>query len=256
MYVSYKHKVIFIHCRKAAGSSISYYLSRVGGARDIQLSAIVETLDAGAWPPLRTLLSSASGKEGILSFAKVVLSGNGLKNAIATGAKSSFRNRLGAKPQHASATIVKKVFDEEWRSFKSFCVVRNPFDLAVSDYFWRIRNSSSPPDFSYYLKALYEKDTLGGLVPVDNYYNWPRYTMNNQIIVDKILRFENLNAEITTFFKAVGIPFDGKLPRLKSKFRPVSLNSKSVKDIYCPRTKKLVEELYKEEIDYFGYSCN
>ncbi len=253
MYISYKHKVIFIHCRKAAGSSISYHLSQVGGARDLQLSAITETLDEGKYPPLRTFGAALSNGYAWLALTESLISGKGINHAVANAAKSSFKKRLGSKPQHASAEVVREVFSHEWENFKSFCVARNSYDMAVSDYFWRTRNSESPPSFDYYLQALREKDPLNGLVPIDNYYNWPRYTSNDQIIVNKVLRYENILTEISKLFEDEGIPMQGPLPKLKSKYRPESIAKSSLRDFYTSKTRLLVYQLYEEEIEYFQY---
>ena len=78
--ISHKHKFIFLHCRKAAGSSISVALAKYLGFRDIQLSAIKETFQAGLRPPLgmlargvvygsgKDLISVALGKREPMDF--------------------------------------------------------------------------------------------------------------------------------------------------------------------------------------------
>lgn len=253
MYISYKHEVIFIHCRKAAGSSISYYLSQVGGARDLQLSSIKETLDSGKLPPLRTLGSAFSNRDAYIALTETLLSGKGIRNAIARAAKRSFKNRLGPKPQHASAEVIKSAFRSEWGSFQSFCVVRNPFDMAVSDYFWRTRELDRPPSFNYYLSALKDGNSLNGLIPIDNYYNWPKYTSNDQVIVNEVLKFENLLNDIQIFFEKSRIPFLGILPNLKSTHRPKYSKYRSLRDFYSDENMRLVKVLYEEEIEYFKY---
>lgn len=56
MIISHKHKFIFIHCRKVAGSSISAFLSNKLGRFDLQIGAWGDSFDLGVLPNLRCFL--------------------------------------------------------------------------------------------------------------------------------------------------------------------------------------------------------
>lgn len=112
----------------------------------------------------------------------------------------------------------------------------------------------SPPSFYYYLCALKEKDSLGGVVPVGNYYNWPRYTTGGHVVVENVIRFENLIEDIGVFFDRVQVPFHGLLPRLKSTHRPKGAQISNLSDFYDVKALKLVQELYEEEIEHFEFT--
>ena len=253
MIISYRHRFIFIHCRKTAGSSIAAALSRHLGPRDIQLSAIEETLSIGQRPPLRMLLGAMRfQRRDAPALARAYLRRSDAET-LARACKRSFIARLGHVPQHANADIVSRTFPAEWAQFSKFCVVRNPYDLAVSDYFWRTRDMAQPPDFETYLEALNAGDSLDGIVPVRIYYNWPRYTIAGKVVADRIVRFENLVPELTEHLRSVGIPSRNALPRFKSTQRQIRSRDKRYQSIYSPRSKLLVEGLYAEELEYFRY---
>jgi hypothetical protein len=228
-------------------------LSRHLGPRDVQLSAVEETLEAGQRPPLRMLVEAirAHRRDAVPLAMAYLRRRNG--ETFARACKKSFVNRLGLVPQHANADRVAAAFPDEWQRFFKFCVVRNPYDLAVSDYYWRTRNLEAPPGFETYLDALKAGDTLDGIVPVRIYDNWSRYAIDDRIVADRIIRFENLLPELTDCLRGLGLPFSGTLPRLKSAPRKSHAGSASYRDHYSARSKALVENLYAKELAQFEY---
>lgn len=252
MIISYQNKFIFIHCRKTAGSSISMYLSNSLGPRDIQLSAVSETLQAGYRIPAE--MWDSSGVSPLIKHSMRTFFGRAaLHRYMASKIKNLYRAGLGEKPQHASATAVKKLFPDEWAAFTKFCVVRNPFSLAVSDYNWRTRKLKQKPSFLEYIEALKARDTLGGIVPVGFYNNWRQYTIDDQIQVDRVVKFENLVADLGDVFSELNIPFEGDLPNLKN-LRRGGGRQRDYRGYYNRRTVDIVADLYSQEIAAFGYT--
>ncbi len=253
MIISHRHKYIFIHCRKAAGSSICVSLARSLGPSDLQLSAISETLANGISLTERVQREAMQSSRA-LALKSLFRDKKKRGPLIARALKGRYASLLGSIPQHAPAEAIKNAFPEEWAAYSKFCVVRNPWDKTVSDYFWRVRNIADPPSFSDYVEALANGIDLGGIVPVSVHSNWAMYTLDDQIAVDHIVRFENLTTELESVCSKIGIPWDGWLPRARSAFREGKAERQPYRELYSAETRDAVGSLYREEIDAFGYA--
>lgn len=105
--------------------------------------------------------------------------------------------------------IPKKIFDNYYK----FCVEREPVDKCISDYFM-LKNSSYHNQnnknitWSDYINA--------GVFPIDT----NKYTdSENNLCVDKIIKYENLNEEIAILSKKLGFKLSEIRTRAKSGFR-------------------------------------
>ncbi|OOY12508.1 hypothetical protein BMG00_01230 [Thioclava marina] len=253
MILSHAHRFIFLHNRKTAGSSISVALARYLGPEDLQLSAIVETLREGIPLTARVKREANRQMNGTLPLFRLL--GPKLYGRVVTRAiDHSYRPLLGRKPPHSPAATIERAFPQEWRGYTKFCVVRNPWDKTVSDYFWRIKGKDSPPSFSDYVHALAKGDTLGGIVPLEFHDNWPLYSINNQIAADRIIRYETLAEGLKDTLAAIGIDWDGWLPHAKSGTRKSAARKGDYRSHYDDETSALVAELYAPEIAAHGYA--
>lgn len=263
MIISHKHRYIFLHCRKAAGSSIAVSLARDLGPDDIMLSGILEALQEGIDPPraLRTAAADGLRHLGGSDRLKWRLRLAGLQGqtwrarAMQKLAKSHYCGILGEDvPEHAHATSIAQAYGEEWTAYRKFCVVRNPWTKTVSDYFWRTKSASPPPSFAEFVQALEVGDPLGGIVRHRYHDNWPLYTIDDKVVADEVVRFENLLPDLTRVCAAFGIPFDGWLPRSKGGHRPKTGFGSDPYSFYTPEIRDTVGRLYEREISTFGYT--
>lgn len=229
------------------------YLSDALGPRDIQLSALWETLQAGYRIP-RGMWDSAR----VPPFTKLAVQLLGGKSVLhrhmISKLKNIYRAELGQKPQHASAVLVKQSFPSEWAEFTKFCVVRNPYSLAVSDYKWRTRRLARKPSFSEYLEALEKGDSLGGIVPVGFYNNWRQYTIDDKIVVDHVIRYENLSADLGGVLSTLGISIAREFPNLKNLDGAKEASRPNYREYYDSKSVEIVSSLYEQEISTFGYT--
>ena len=62
--------------------------------------------------------------------------------------------------------------------------------------------------------------------------------------------FEDLNDNIKTISRILGLPGELKLPHAKSNFRKVK---KSYRDLLDREDKEEIASLFSKEIKYFGY---
>ena len=260
MIVSRRHKYFFLHCRKTAGSSLSVSLARALGPDDLQLSGLRETAAAGIAFTDRV---NSEARAALADLPKGRLRKRldlaGLRGAerkmLATTKliRAKYRPALGHHCQHAPAARIKPAFADEWDAFSKFCIVRNPWDKTVSDYYWRIRDAQDPPSFEAFVHAMDEGNPMGGIVPVDVMDNWPLYTIDDAIIADAVIRYEALADDLAKAMADLNIPFDGWLPRAKGSHRPKAAKGNR-HTLFDDTTRAIVARLFEKEIETFGYT--
>ena len=100
----------------------------------------------------------------------------------------------------------------------------------------------------------------GGSLSLDQYLargrfpiNYFRYTdrSGRKIVVDRILRYENLVTELGQVFSQFGIPFEGALGvQAKSEYRT---DRRPYREIFNDMQRRIVEEAFAKEIELHGY---
>ncbi len=151
---------------------------------------------------------------------------------------------------------VKKVIDivgqKEFEEAFKFTAIRNPWDKVVSQYKYRVNTNqtamkSNPISFKNWVVKTYGEQ--------DEYYldkpkmfaaqsDWLK-DYNNQLPNFEIIRFESLHADFQKIAKQIGV---------KSKLRHLNATQKDVyTDYYDEKTKSIIEDWYKEDIERFGY---
>lgn len=247
MIISHRHKFIFLHCRKAAGSSITVSLTRHLGHSDIVLGAIHDCIKNGIRPPRRMLIEAFRHPQPRAIYKKLLV--GALWKFVSVSNKNYYSSILGTAPQHAPAAIVKEVFQTEWSDYTKFCVVRNPWSKALSDYFWSVRGIQNPPSFAMFVNALANGEPLGSIVPLHN-SNWDMCAIDDAICMDRIIRFEELHDGLIEVTKHIGIDWDGWLPHSKLNS---TKTTRAYQDYYDADSKRLVGRIYEKEINHFGF---
>jgi len=228
MIISHKYKFIFLKTNKTAGTSIEIALSGICGSNDI-ISPISpedeKTRSALGYPGPQHHLASAS-EYGIVDVARLLVQGR---------KKNRFYN-------HMPATELKAVIGEEtWNGYYKFCFERNPWDRAISLYYWRCKSEPRPTIAEFIdsgaLKRLKRK-------------GHELYSINGQVAVDKVCRYENISAELEAIRTRLGIPDQLVLPNAKSRFRK---DQRSYCDILDAQQQARIANLFSDEIELMGY---
>lgn len=173
---------------------------------------------------------------------------------------------------HATAIDLrdKKVGKVFWKKAVSFAVVRNPWAHRVScwmelnkkeelaqkmrDLFtdfegWLHWIQKTSPDFLSSTLDIPVSYKRYACLPQTDYLTDPE----GALIVNYILRFEDLEAGFNTLCQATGIPHT-PLPRLNvSRHTRRLRNTPDFKDWYTPKTWKMISEIYQQDVKRFGY---
>ena len=234
MIISFKYKFIFIKTYKTAGSSIESYLYQFLSANDVY--------------------SHTADNNGINCWGEFDPE-NKLSNFFD---KDTYNERISKKLRfyaHMPAWLIKDRLDiyskklkfDIFNNFYKFAVIRNPFDLIVSDYFWR-KNSNfmNEKSFDEIIQELKDnKYQTHGLLNLNKLMDIKR----ENILCDYIIKYENLNEELSKVFHKLKIPFNGKLEIFKKRFD----RDRDYQKFYNKNSRKLVEDIFFREIDMFKY---
>ena len=143
---------------------------------------------------------------------------------------------------HFSAWGVRNAVSADvWNSYYKFCVERNPWDKTVSDYSMIRHRIGQELSFEDYLaKRRFCR-------------SWELYTdMDNRtLLVDQVIRYENLDQELGELFGKLGVPWNGILGVFaKSGYRT---ERKPYQDWYSEKQRDLIAQVFSDEIREFAY---
>lgn len=233
MILSHRHRFIFIKTSKTAGTSLEIALSRFCGPDDI-ITPIADEDEM-----IRKELNYPGPKNFFAPLSEYTV-----KDVLKFLLKKSDNYRRKKRwYNHISAEEIKdKVESEVWENYYKFCVARNPWDRAVSLYYWRCRNLRDKPTLEKYIDSFkYERSVLE---------NYRKYTINGEVAVDKICRFENLQEDLEEVCKNIGITEQLELPYAKSGFRK---DKRNYREILGEEQRDRIAELCRAEIELLGY---
>ena len=157
--------------------------------------------------------------------------------------------------QHLTASELKDHFlpSETWDNYFKFAVVRNPWSKAVSEYNWYLRRD---PKISFYkwvhsLKTYLESNKITHIEEVGHNIEQFKYIYdkNGNILVDRILRFENIKAEFNTLSAEKNWNVE-----LLNITTTASRNKIDFQRYYDHDTIAKIAEIYSRDIEIFGYN--
>ncbi|MCB2128500.1 MAG: sulfotransferase family 2 domain-containing protein [Rhodobacteraceae bacterium] len=217
MIISEKYNFIFVHIPKTAGLSVTDAFGKYGRPRG------------------RTIWRSISRR---MPYKE---------------SPSAAHFRVHEPASKMIAKLSRPVFD----GFLSFSVVRNPFDHAVSHYEYmkqfRIKSTAdkvgrmSFRDYlEYRMKPPIWNDTIFARMPDQSYY---LTDAAGDLAVRRLVRFENLNAELEELSRDLKLP-DFALRHVNK----TKAGKKPMSSYYTDETADLVRKIYDRDFDLIGYS--
>ena len=132
---------------------------------------------------------------------------------------------------HIPASEARLRLVDCWDSYFKFCVERNPWDKVLSSFRW-----SGGRDFGSFLED--------AELPADGRL----YMDGDRLLVDRVVRYENLDRELGEVFGDLGVEFRELAVRAKPGL------PRNYRDFYTPAQRDLVAERFAREIAMFGYS--
>ncbi len=227
MIISHKHKFIFIKNRKTAGTSIEISLSKFCGSKDV-ITPITEEDER---------VRQSLGFLGPQNYhkARIKWTLKQWRNYLKNGEKPyRFYNHIPTKE------IIDLLPEKIWNSYFKFTIERNPFDKAVSYYYWRKANEKYK-NFSDFILD-------GGLDPL---YSFDLYSTGKFLLIDKVYKYEDLPFFEKDISNQLNLPEPFQLIKYRAKG-----NSRKVHDyrnVLDKRSVELIKKLFYREIELYGY---
>jgi|7_EtaG_2_1085326.scaffolds.fasta_scaffold33552_3 hypothetical protein len=143
---------------------------------------------------------------------------------------------------HRSIAVYKKHLKGKFSNYKIFGVIRNPWSRLLS-YWCFFKREYKGMSFEEFITNRTDIDRMDKDLLTDY------FSIDNKVIVNKYINFDNLQQDFNTFCEEVDIskfilPIQGSTGECSLK----------IKECYTPKLFNIVKDKYKNEIKYFKYT--
>lgn len=228
MIISHRHKFIFIKTQKTAGTSIEIALSKYCGPEDIisRISSVDEKLRRSLGYP---------GSQNCYKSWHEFNSADWYRQLVKFRRPKKYYN-------HMPAWLIRDYIGEKiWNSYYKFCFERNPWDKAVSLYYWRNKNTTRPTFEEYLL------DCRENGIRLSEYH---LYSIDEQLAVDHIYKFESINLAMQEIAEKFNLPSIPQLPRTKTA---TNKSKTHYQELYNTENQEYIAKEFSREIQLLDY---
>lgn len=236
MILSRHRKFIFFKTIKTGGTSCEIALSRFCGPQDV-----ITYLP----PPDEQLRRSLGGRLEQNNRHPLYRQ---LAGRLLGWDREKRKHRFG---HNISAVELRnRIPESEWASFLKVTIARNPFDRAISKYFHDRHHVSlrevlpqgdpSKDEINEYLLNMPDRDLT----------NWHIYADGTVLLVDRVMRYENLPEEMSKLLRSIGVTDEVELPRAKGGWRT---NREPYQSIIGAELRRKIENAASNELELMCY---
>lgn len=237
MIVSESYRFIFIKTRKVAGSSLELKLSSFLGPQDFMAN-----------------LDERDRKRGLARFRRQ-----------ARDLRAPSRGVVPVRfSEHSPVSRALRAFGRPVEHHLIVSVERNPWDRAVSAFFWAMRRADYPSrpmaeqrdGFRRYLFR-YTRPSLRTRM-IGHYKHRVLshkhlYMIDGVSMVDHMIRYECLAEDLLALGERLGLPEPLRLDDVGAKTTQRPRKARRYQDFYDDETREFVAELSRWEIEAYGY---
>jgi len=251
MIISQSKKFVFFKPLKTAGSSVEFALALSCGPDDLVTGGLPGVEQEAGFLPQNNSYYDEKSKKGFKRFHT-----------------------------HTTPSLLKeRIKPELFKRYKEYAWVtmtRNPWDTAVSFYWWSMKNEAANKDFiirdtdsrkeairkftsfmfDYELfidNLLPNESDMGGLLK-DEIFPWKYAGKYNSLCavpeIDYYIRFEHMERDFEHVADSLGL-YNVELPRFKSEHKKIK---KHYSYYYTNETKQIVADGFKDYIEKFDYN--
>lgn len=172
--------------------------------------------------------------------------------------RKSLMSYNGKWGQHFTCEEYIKEIGINFSDFYSFCFVRNPWDRAVSEYFYIKKmkgcfcdEKNIPSSFEEYVK--------GGFLCSWEAHTTPQIDFitdsQENIIVDDIYKFEDFEKGFKSAVDCMGLDpsYEFKKTKANVSRKPMEKKEKPYWKFYDRETRDIIAEKYRKDIAIFNY---
>lgn len=179
-------------------------------------------------------------------------------SGIVTESGNSTPVTEGLQPHSSIPQIRALVGSQVFSEYTKISIVRNPFDRAVSLFWWDLKKNS-PAKYTYLfsnpgnLRHHFEN----WLIERRRFLSWAkstRFASPWQLGSRRyLIRYEKLDEDFFRLLRLLGLSQDGEpsLPRYKGNVRP---SSHGVEEYYTPKAKAFLAWYWRADFIHHGYS--
>lgn len=176
----------------------------------------------------------------------------------------SVKNRFAVTPENPFYPHMRPIeardffrrFGWDFDRYRKFTFVRNPWARLVSLYEHIRRVEPGIEPFSQWLDSIRPHGQGGGGEDGQRWRKYGTYSLKHFVedetgrsLVDRVIRLENIDRDLLPYLRSIGIPVSLSAEILHRNRGPVV----DYTGHYCEETAQRVAELYRDDIEHYGY---
>lgn len=235
MIISHSKRFIFLANRKTASTSIGIALSSACQNKDV-------ITPLGRDERIRRELGYPSPRHYIPWYNVPAYLRLRLRRKLTGQSMNSDLKLIGFHTHITAEQTLQYLPRHQWDSYFRFCFVRNPWDRAISHYFWHTRGQAEPESLDAFIDGPHLQRAAAQSQAI--------YCLNGALAVDRLCRYEDAQAELNRVFEELNLQGNPQLPHAKGQFRR---EQRPYQDVLTNTQASRIAKIFEREIALAGY---